>query len=103
MVSTDNGNHKEEIEESNGSEVKAQIPFDVSISQKTLLSNVKSPKRFPDAVPNRIRFLKFGSASARFKRLAEERDEISRSVVSIGHGFKESTGFFPGKLIGFHS
>ncbi|XP_021824791.1 uncharacterized protein LOC110765857 [Prunus avium] len=100
MVSTDSGNHKEEIEESNGSEVKGHIPFDVSISQKTLLSNVKSPKRFPDAVPNnRIRFLKFGSASASFKRIAEERDEISRSVVSSAHGFKERiNGVFSHKI-----
>ncbi|KAM1505547.1 hypothetical protein TB2_001499 [Malus domestica] len=100
MVSTDNGNHKEEIEESNGSEMKGQTPFEVSASRKTFLTNEKSPKRFPpDAPLNRVSFFKFGSASARFKRLAEERDEMSRSVASSGHGFKERIhGVFSKKI-----
>jgi Cys-rich protein (TIGR01571 family) len=103
MNSTDNGTHKEEVEESNGAKVNGQIPLDISASPKTLLRNENHQKRFSDTVTaplSRIRLLKFGSASARFKRIADERDEISRSVdSSSGHRFQERlNGVFARKI-----
>ncbi|CAJ1857874.1 unnamed protein product [Sphenostylis stenocarpa] len=86
MVSVDNGivNPKDEIEESNGSKVKEFVSIDISTSQ--ILSREDSQKKLQgtlsSSVPNRINFLKFGSASAKFKRLAIERDQISLSVPS---------------------
>jgi Cys-rich protein (TIGR01571 family) len=94
MSSTDKGTHKEEVEESNGAKVNGQIPLDISASQKTLLSdeNLTAPH-------SRISFLKFGSASAKFKRIADGRDEISRSVASGGHRFHERlNGVFARKI-----
>ncbi|KAM5556797.1 hypothetical protein ABKV19_024272 [Rosa sericea] len=101
MVSTDNGNQKEEIEGSNGGGVKAPVPFDnISVSSRNLLSDEKPQRKFHDVISDRVRFLKFGSASARFKRLAMDRDEISRSVASSsGHGFRERiNGVFSKKI-----
>lgn len=100
MVLTDDGSFKEEIEESKGNESKAEVPLDSLASQRTLLTDTKSPKRFPAAVPDRIRFFKFGSASAKFKRIAQEKDEFSRTVASSsGHGFRERlNGVFSRKI-----
>lgn len=103
MVSNDNGKHKEEIEESNGTKLKDQNPLHISSSRRTLLTDENPQRRLPDtltAPTSRISFLKFGSASAKFKRIADERDEISRSVVSSGHhGFRERlNGVFTRKL-----
>ncbi|TKY47602.1 hypothetical protein E2542_SST29662 [Spatholobus suberectus] len=88
MVSVDNGigNPKDEIEESNGSKVKEYASIDISTSQKTFLGS-EDPQRklqgtLSSSVPNRKKFLKFGSASAKFKRLATERDQVSLSVPS---------------------
>uniref|UniRef100_A0A2P2LPX7 Uncharacterized protein MANES_10G006700 n=1 Tax=Rhizophora mucronata TaxID=61149 RepID=A0A2P2LPX7_RHIMU len=95
MGSIDNGGQKEEIvEESNGMKSQGQVPFQVLGCRRTLLSEENPQTRnFQDrlaAFPNRIKFLKFGSASAKFKQLAQERDEISRSVASSSpHGFRD--------------
>lgn len=96
----DDGSLKEEIEESKGNGSKAQVPLDISASQRTLLTDTKSPKHFPAAVPDRIRFFKFGSASAKFKRIAQEKDDVSRTVASSsGHGFRERlNGVFSRKI-----
>ena len=57
--------------------------------------------------PKKTKFLKCGYASAKFKRLAEERDEVSQFMASSsGHGLREHlTGVFAKKklLIGFLS
>lgn len=102
MSSTDKGKHKEEVEESNGAKVNGQIPFDISASQKTLLSDENPPRRYSDTLTaphSRISLLKFGSASAKFKRIADGRDEISRSVASSGHRFHERlNGVFARKI-----
>ncbi|KAM4104153.1 hypothetical protein ACJW30_06G135400 [Castanea mollissima] len=108
MISTDNGNHKEDIEEANAVEVKSEIPLDTSASRRTLISNENPQRRLPDTFRSpitlrspitRINFLKFGSASANFKRIANERDEISRSVASSSHGFHERlNGVFSRKI-----
>jgi len=88
MVSVDNGivNPKEEIEESNGSKVKEFVSIHISTTQETSLSSEDSQRKLQgtlsSSVPNRINFLKFGSASAKFKRLATERDQVSLSVPS---------------------
>lgn len=101
MVPTDNGNGNNEIEESNDSERKHSVPFDVSLSRKELLRNEtpQSRKGFQgtlSTLPVRMKLLTFGSASARFQRLAEERDEISRSVASSSsHGIR---GVFSRKI-----
>ncbi|EEF41528.1 uncharacterized protein LOC8259503 [Ricinus communis] len=104
MGSTNNGKQKEEIEESNGAKPPGQTPFDISTSRKILLSNedpqTKKLQESLTSVPNRLKFLKFGSASAKFKRLAQDRDEMSRSVASSsGHGFRERiNGVFARKI-----
>ena len=108
MVSTDNGNHKEDVEEPNAVEVKSEIPLDTSASRRTLISNENPQRRLPDILRSpitfrspitRINFLKFGSASANFKRIANERDEISRSVASTSHAFQERLhGVFSRKI-----
>lgn len=102
MVFIDNGSRKEEIEESNGNKDKGQAPLDISTSRRTLLGDEKPRRNFNNtftATPERIRFFKFGSASAKFKRMAEERDEISRSVAYSSHSLKERiTGVFSRKI-----
>ncbi|KAE8686344.1 putative Senescence associated protein 20 [Hibiscus syriacus] len=66
MASSDNGNQKEQIEESNDEKMAGQISLLVSSSQRTLL-NGGNPRR-------------------KFKRLAQERDEVSQLVASSsGH------------------
>ncbi|KAK3229827.1 hypothetical protein Dsin_001708 [Dipteronia sinensis] len=81
MASNDNGKRKEEIEESIGTEAK----------QKQLLSNEKPQcsNDFFSGLSNRIKLLKFGSASAKFMQIAQQRDDFSRSVASSGHGLRE--------------
>ncbi|XP_028782286.1 uncharacterized protein LOC114738403 [Neltuma alba] len=92
MVSIDNGSLKDEIEQSNESKLKALASIEISTSQKTLMSGENTSKKIHSSssvLPNGIKFLKFGSASAKFKRLAFARDQISRSVPSGSHGFRE--------------
>lgn len=103
MASVDNGNPKDEIEECNGTKAGGQIPFQISASRRTLLSNENSQRKSQDSLiplPNGINFLKFGSASAKFRQFAQERDELSRSVTSSsGHGFRERiNGVFARKI-----
>ena len=89
MVSVDNG--KDEIEESNGSKEMEFVSIDLSTSRRTLLSGENPQKKFQgtlSSIPNRIKFFKFGSASAKFKRLATQKDQISQSVPSP-HGLRE--------------
>ncbi|KAH1196540.1 hypothetical protein GmHk_18G050534 [Glycine max] len=89
MVSVDDGivNPNDEIEKSNGSKVNEFASMDISTTQKSYL-NSEDPQRrlqgtlISSSVTNRINFLKFGSASAKFKRLATERDQVSISVPS---------------------
>ena len=104
MASSDNGNQKEQIEESNDTKTKGQIPLHISSSQRMLLNGENPQRRSLSSFmspPNRLKFLKFGSASAKFKRLAEERDEVSQFVASSsGHGLRERlTGVFAKKII----
>ncbi|KAI6687185.1 hypothetical protein NL676_024013 [Syzygium grande] len=94
MVLTDDGNDKKEIEEPNDKSIKVSNSVNISVSRRMLLSGENPEKGFSNsssAPPDRWKFLKFGSASARFKRIAEERDEISRSVASSlsGHRIRE--------------
>ncbi|XVF40809.1 hypothetical protein PTKIN_Ptkin01aG0146100 [Pterospermum kingtungense] len=89
MASRENGNQKEQIEESYVTKTKGQIPLQISSSQRMLLNGENSQRRST-----------FGSASAKFKRLAKERDEVSRLVASSsGHGLRERlTGVFAKKI-----
>ncbi|KAI9072217.1 hypothetical protein K1719_045820 [Acacia pycnantha] len=102
MVSVDNGNPKDQIEESNESKLKDLTSIEISSSQRALTSSEHTSKRIhapSSALFNRIKFLKFGSASAKFKRLATARDQISQSVPSSSHGFRERlSGIFAEKL-----
>lgn len=74
MISVENGiiNHRDEIEESNGSQVKEFASVDISTPTQTFPSN-ENPQR---------EFRKFRSASAKFKELVIEKDQISQSVPS---------------------
>lgn len=105
MDSISNRNQNGETEESNGAKLQGQAPLNISVSKRTLLNNENPQRNVPlqdmfTALPNRINFLKFGSASAKFRRLAEDRDEMSRSVASSsGHGFRERMhGVFDRKI-----
>nr|KYP44940.1 hypothetical protein KK1_033520 [Cajanus cajan] len=107
MISLDNGigNPKDEIEESNVSEVKEFASIDISTTDKTFLSSEDPQSKLQgtlsSSVPNRIKFLKFGSASAKFKRLATERDQVSLSVPSRPKSLKARfSGLFAQKLDG---
>ncbi|KHN04801.1 uncharacterized protein LOC114381230 [Glycine soja] len=88
MVSVDNGigNSKDEIEESNGNKVNEFTSIDISTTHKTFVNSEDPQRRLQgtlgSSVPNRINFLKFDSASAKFRRLATERDQVSLSVPS---------------------
>jgi hypothetical protein len=70
-----------------------QIPLQISACRRTLLSNENPQRKSRDSLlslPNRINFLKFGYASAKFRQLALERDGFSRSVTSSSsHGLRE--------------
>jgi Cys-rich protein (TIGR01571 family) len=86
MVSVDN-NGKDVIEEcnNNGSKAAEFTSIDISSSRRTLVTGEKPERKFPgtlSSVPNRINFLKFGSASAKFRRLATQMDLASQSVPS---------------------
>ena len=103
MASSDNGNQKEQIEESNVTKIKGQIPLHISSSQRMLLNGENPQRRSHSSFMSplsRIKFPKFGSASAKFNRLAKERDEASRLVASSsGHGLRERlTGVFAKKI-----
>ncbi|KAJ6768210.1 PLAC8 FAMILY PROTEIN-RELATED [Salix koriyanagi] len=60
----------------------------------------RSPKTAKLSLSNRMTFLKFGSASAKFRQLAQERDVFSRSVnSSSSHGLRERiNGVFERKI-----
>ncbi|KAL1197044.1 hypothetical protein V5N11_024837 [Cardamine amara subsp. amara] len=82
-------------ESSNGSCEKARVscPPGLSTSHKTLISEEK-PRRWSESslpdTSSKLKLLKFGSASAKFKRMTEERDEVSRSVNSSSNpNFRE--------------
>ncbi|KAJ4833887.1 hypothetical protein Tsubulata_048062 [Turnera subulata] len=103
MASSDKGNHKEEIEECSAPKSQDQLSLDISASRKTLLSSGNPQRKFPDgltSITNRINFLKFGSASAKFRQLAQEKDDVSRSVdsSSSGHHFRERLSGLSHKL-----
>ncbi|CAJ2644156.1 unnamed protein product [Trifolium pratense] len=74
MNQVDNGiiNPKDEIEESNGGQVKGFASIDIPHTQETIPTNENLHRNF----------LKFGSASAKFKQFATEKDQISQSVPS---------------------
>ncbi|KAI3470936.1 hypothetical protein Pfo_027599 [Paulownia fortunei] len=88
MVSTDNGENSVGGEESGVGKLKSHGPLHVSTSQRSLVSEDNSENGFNDgfsALSKRLRFLKFGnldSPSAKFQRIAEEREEVSRTVPS---------------------
>ncbi|XP_008799829.2 uncharacterized protein LOC103714386 [Phoenix dactylifera] len=93
MVSNGNGKSTNEIQEEvgstmppNGYGTKDQIPLYIQTSQMGLLDENKHHNKFLNtlkAIPSKSRFKKFGpSPSAKFRQLAAERDEISRSVHS---------------------
>ncbi|KAK7305938.1 hypothetical protein VNO77_43851 [Canavalia gladiata] len=87
MVSVENeiGNPKDEIMESDRNKVKEFASINISTTQNTLLSSEDSERKLQGTsspVPNRMEFRKFGSASAKFKRHATERDQVSQSVPS---------------------
>ncbi|KAL5976540.1 hypothetical protein ACLOJK_020873 [Asimina triloba] len=98
MVSSGIGKSTDEIQEDplpgtieNGYKASGSISLHISTSQRGLLGK-KNPKKgvlnILAALPSRAGFMKFGSAgllaspSAKFRRITEERDEISRSVVA---------------------
>ncbi|KAB5544417.1 hypothetical protein DKX38_012529 [Salix brachista] len=103
MASVNYGNPKDEIEECNGTKAQGQIPPQISVSRRILLSDENPQKKSQDSLlslSNRMTFLKFGSASAKFRRLAQERDVFSRSVnSSSSHGLRERiNGVFERKI-----
>ncbi|XP_007008828.2 PREDICTED: uncharacterized protein LOC18585769 [Theobroma cacao] len=103
MASSDNGNQKVQGEESYVTNTNGQVPLHISTSQRMLLNDENTQRRSLRSFmspANRIKFFKFGSASAKFKRIAEERDEVSRLVASSsGHRFRERlTGVFAKKI-----
>ncbi|XP_057725782.1 uncharacterized protein LOC130941330 [Arachis stenosperma] len=91
-------NCKDEIEESNGSNKEMEfVSIDFSTSRRTLLSSENPQKKFQgtlSSIPNRLNLFKIGSASAKFKRLATSKDQISQAVPSP-HGLR---GRFSGML-----
>ncbi|KAJ6806434.1 uncharacterized protein M6B38_174485 [Iris pallida] len=93
MVSTGNKKQTDEIQEelgrtvsANGSETKGEISFHIQTSQKGLLDEKKKNNMFLDILnvfPNKANYMKFDpSPSAKFRRFAEGRDEVSRNVPS---------------------
>lgn len=88
MVSTDNGEKNGGVEENSDNNVKSHVALHISTSQRGLISDEDSQNRSHDnfaSLPKRLRFLKFGnlaSPSAKFQQLAQERDEVSRTVPS---------------------
>ncbi|CAA2945348.1 uncharacterized protein LOC111368522 [Olea europaea var. sylvestris] len=88
MVSSENGDNSGGAQESNSTKVKSNVPLHVSTSQKGLITDENSGSEFGNgfsALSKRLIFLKLGnlsSPSAKFQRIAEERDEVSRNVPS---------------------
>lgn len=88
MVSTGNGEDTTGCEDSSVGKVKNHAPLSISTSQRSLISDDNSEKGISgsySAISKRLRFLKFGnlaSQSARFQKIAEDRDEVSRAVPS---------------------
>lgn len=88
MVSTDNGESNAASEESSVGKVKSLAPLHISTSRRSLVGDGNSEKGREDgasALSNKLRFLKFGnldSPTLRFQRIAEEKDEVSRTVSS---------------------
>ncbi|XP_042513052.1 uncharacterized protein LOC122087977 [Macadamia integrifolia] len=78
-------------------EIKCHVVVGVSSSRRGLLGHEDSQNGALGLVaahPSRAGFLKFASAtlsspSAKFLQVAEGRDEISRSVPSTSHGFRD--------------
>ncbi|KAK9124661.1 hypothetical protein Sjap_014263 [Stephania japonica] len=106
MVSSDNGQCSESVQDGLGSgltatnsKIKGQIPLNISVSQRGLLGHDKRQKGFLGRIMNfhkKIGFLNnasssysLSSPSAKFRRIAEEKDEISRSVPSTSEGLQE--------------
>ncbi|KAL2227364.1 uncharacterized protein LOC105160827 [Sesamum indicum] len=85
MGSTDDGEYTGGGEESIVGKVKSRSPLRISTSQRGLIGDESAENGGPSALSKRLRFLKFGnlaSPSAKFQRIAEERDEVSRNVPS---------------------
>ncbi|XP_058082874.1 uncharacterized protein LOC131230867 [Magnolia sinica] len=97
MVSSGNGKFTDEIQEDrvpgrtgNGYKATDSVSLHISTSQRGLLGQQIPKKgflRILTALPSKAGFMKFksrgilASPSAKFRRIAEERDEISRSVA----------------------
>ncbi|CAH9101566.1 unnamed protein product [Cuscuta epithymum] len=87
MISTDVSGNDGRVEESTHSNPSS---MHISSSQRGLVTDEDPQKRFQGgslSVPKRLQFLNFGnlsSPSAKFQQIAEEKDEISRSVPSSG-------------------
>lgn len=96
MPSPDNGERNSGNEESNDAKVKSQIPLHITTFHRGHITNENLQDQFNDSstLPKRNKFLKFGSLaspSAKFQRIAQERDDISRSVPSCtNHSFREN-------------
>lgn len=105
MVLNSNGGSLAEVKEElptnlteNGNNSKV-ASLDISISRKGLLNDDKSNTGKEDrlkVIPSRLNILKFNSSgslaspSAKFRQIAEERDQKSRSVPSsTSQGFRE--------------
>lgn len=88
MVTTDNGEKNGVVVENSDNKVKNHVALHISTSQRGLISDEHSQNRSHDnlgSLPKSLRFLKFGnlaSPSAKFQQLAQERDEVSRTVPS---------------------
>ncbi|KAL0303933.1 UNVERIFIED_CONTAM: hypothetical protein Sradi_6261400 [Sesamum radiatum] len=85
MGSNDDGEYTVGGGESIVGKVKSRSPLRISTSQRGLISDENAENGGPSALSKRLRFLKFGnlaSPSAKFQRIAEERDEVSRNVPS---------------------
>ncbi|KAA8517700.1 hypothetical protein F0562_015174 [Nyssa sinensis] len=115
MVSTGNNERAGEVqaefqssEMPNGYEANGQIHLYISTSRKGLLSDGDSQSGSHDITPppSRLRFLNCSSASGlaspsgKFRRIAEEKDEISQSVPSsTGQGLRQRfNGVFTQKI-----
>lgn len=85
MVSVDNGigigNLKDEIEESNGTPVNDFASLNLSTSRETFQSCSENPHRSSlSSLLDKMKFVKFCSASAKFKQPV--KDQISQSASS---------------------
>ncbi|CAH2074019.1 unnamed protein product, partial [Thlaspi arvense] len=80
----------DKIEGINGGGEKARVSFSLDVStSREVKPRRLSESSLPDASA-RAKLLKFGSPSAKFKRMTEERDEVSRSVnSSSNHNIRE--------------